>query len=93
MIFWNHGFFKQNTATEVLPQTPVVADRPWWSSPHHLQTQVGSVAYDPPEGKDFFSGNISGTNCQLDDYMLPIPPIKGTRKPKLIEWFFTLDDT
>ena len=40
---------------------------------------VGSVRYRHPIGKDY-KWYISGIYyCQLRDYMVPIPPIKGTR--------------
>ena len=36
------------------------------------------MIYNHPIGKDY-KWYISGIYCQLGDYMVPIPPIKGTR--------------
>ena len=42
-----------------------------------LKGGIGSI-FHPPEGKDY-KWYISGIYCQLGDYMLPIPPFRGTR--------------
>ena len=42
-----------------------------------LKGGIGSI-WGPPEGKDY-KWYISGIYCQLGDYMLPIPPFRGTR--------------
>jgi len=51
--------------------------------------KVGLVAYNHPIG-NMYHLYTTYSPCQLDDYMLPIPPIKGTRKQVLNYYYMPL---